>query len=280
MAEVAADPEVASSATPQPSTQTCRRAKDIRQTEHQKNHDYHKIVSWDSPWGYLGPSTSLECFLQPPTSVQTWSAQLVTCRASKPSALQNSVKQLAHSPHRPRRVSRSLAGLLYLGTSFFQNYIYAYFNSIKRHTHRVTTSAISALIGKQEIKVQRGRKHAPSPPPPPPPSLSCRAPRKAVVCAALIAAVALNDARPAHGALLLGRREAPNRRLEGAAPPADAVGAGRFVAPPEEVLLEPTQEALRAPRVLCGCVRVFMVISEERAEESHALKQAKPSHLK
>ena len=87
-----------------------------------------------------------------------------------------------------------------------------------------------------------------------------------MVCAALIAAVALNDARPAHGALLLGRREAPNRRLEGAAPPADAVGAGRFVAPPEEVLLEPTQEALRAPRVLCGCVRVFMVISEERAE--------------
>ena len=35
------------------------------------------------------------------TSVQTWSVQSITCRASKPTDLQIKVKQFAHSPQRP-----------------------------------------------------------------------------------------------------------------------------------------------------------------------------------
>ena len=49
------------------------------------------------------------------TSVHTWSVQSRTHRASYPSARQHSVKQLAHSPQRPRRVSSSLPGSLYRG---------------------------------------------------------------------------------------------------------------------------------------------------------------------
>lgn len=40
--------------------------------------------------------------------------QSQTYLASKPAALQHSVKQLAHSPQRPHLVSRSFSGLLYL----------------------------------------------------------------------------------------------------------------------------------------------------------------------
>lgn len=40
--------------------------------------------------------------------------QSLTYLASNPTALQHSVKQLAHSPQRPRLVSRSFSGLLYL----------------------------------------------------------------------------------------------------------------------------------------------------------------------
>ena len=49
------------------------------------------------------------------TSVQTWSVQSSTQRASKPSARQHSVKQFAHSPHRPARVSSSFTASLYRG---------------------------------------------------------------------------------------------------------------------------------------------------------------------
>ena len=49
------------------------------------------------------------------TSVQTWSCQSVTWRARRPAAAQTMAKALAHSPHRPRRVSSSLTGSLYRG---------------------------------------------------------------------------------------------------------------------------------------------------------------------
>ena len=42
------------------------------------------------------------------TSVHTWSVQSNTYRASRPTALQHNVKQFAHSPQRPLRVSSSL----------------------------------------------------------------------------------------------------------------------------------------------------------------------------
>ena len=49
------------------------------------------------------------------TSAHTWSVKSTTWRQSKPSARAKRQKQFAHSPHRPRRVSSNVAGLLNRG---------------------------------------------------------------------------------------------------------------------------------------------------------------------